>query len=291
LVDLETLAALDGLLWLRTGEAAADKLALSQPSISRRAKAAQTVFEVSSKKIDGEWDLLSDADLLNAERRVHQLARWNGLAPLRLEASYWWEPLLKQPSPPGWMIGLCNIVGVPRNLELLRLGIVDAWIAPAPDVPAQSDADFCTLPLSAMPVHCVVAPNHPLLKKSELSFDDLEGFPSLALPSGAYPQVEIALKAVGLWSSPVRMQRYTPNQWEGRSEAELTIGYATAMSLDLLGGSLVKLPLTLPLQSGDSLVLKRAFAERPQVALLVAELKQRLQVIQQRWPEIRLYSP
>ena len=88
MVDLETLAALDGLLWLRTGEAAADKLALRQPSISRRAKAAQTVFEVSSKKIDGEWDLLSDADLLNAERRVHQLARWNGLAPLRLEASY-----------------------------------------------------------------------------------------------------------------------------------------------------------------------------------------------------------
>ena len=63
------------------------------------------------------------------------------------------------------------------------------------------------------------------------------------------------------------------------------------MSLDLLGGSLVKLPLTLPLQSGDSLVLKRAFAERPQVAPLVAELRQRLQVIQQRWHEIRLYSP
>jgi len=286
LVDLETLAALDGLLWLRTGDAAAEKLSLSQPSISRRAKQAQTIFEVSSKKCDGEWDLLSDAPLLNAERRVHQLARWKGLAPLRLEAAYWWQPLITQPSPPGWMVGLCDIVGVPRNLELLRLGIVDAWIGSKPDVPENDDPEFCTLPLSAMPVHCVVAPNHPLLQHKQLSFNDLEGFPSLALPRGAYPQVEAALKAVGLWSSPVRMQRYDINKWEGRNEAELTIAYATAMTLDLLGGSLVKLPLTLPLESGDVLVCKREFAERPQVELLTERLREHVQELRQRWPEI-----
>lgn len=288
MVDLETLAALDGLLWLRTGEAAAEKLALSQSSVSRRAKQAQTIFGVCSQKIDGEWDLLSDAFLLNAERSVHQMARWKGLAPLRLEASYWWRPLITDPPPAGWMVGLCDIVGVPRNLELLRLGIVDAWVGPMPDAPSAHDPEFISWPLSAMPVHCVVAPRHPLLRQGALTFEDLTAYPSLALPKGAYPQVEAALKNIGLWSSPMRMQRYDFKKWEGRSETELTIGYATAMSLELLGGSMVKLPLSLPLESGDALVLKRGFAERPQVTQLLERFQEPLRAMKQRWPEIRV---
>lgn len=287
-VDLETLAAFDGLLWLRTGEAAAKKLCLNQSTVSRRTKQCQALFGVACSKTDGEWDLLEDATLLNAERRVHQQARWAGMAALRLEGTYWSGPLLCDPVPSGWMLGLCNIVGAPRNFSLLRLGIVDAWIGAGPDLPEADDPDLTSLPLSEMPVHCVVAPNHPLLKQSDLSFDDLAAFPSLALPAGAYPKVEKALKQVGLWSSPVRMQRYERRLWEGKSESELTVGYATAMSLELCGDSLLRLPLDLPIRSGDALVIKREFEGSEPIALLHQTLLQRLEPLAARHPEIRI---
>ena len=285
-VDLETLAALDGLLWLRTGEAAAQKLSLNQSTVSRRAKQCQELFGLACTKVENEWDLLDEATLLNAERRVHQQARWRGWAPLRLEGTYWSGPLLCDPIPEGWMLGLCNIVGVPRNFSLLRLGIVDAWIGAAPDLPEADDPDLTSLPLSQVPVHCVVAPNHPLLLRDELSFDDLAPFPSLALPAGAYPKVEQALKQVGLWSSPVRMKRYQRSLWEGKSEADLTIGYATAMSLETCGDSLRRLPIDLPIRSGDALIMKREFADSPQITTLRKTLLRRLEPLAARHPEI-----
>lgn len=288
MVDLETLAAFDGLLWLRTGEAAAQKLSLDQSTVSRRAKQCQQLFDVACRKTDGEWDLLEEATLLIAERRVHQQARWRGFAPLRLEGTYWSGPLLCDPIPEGWMLGLCNIVGTARNLALLRLGIVDAWIGAGPDLPEADDPDLTSLPLSEMPVHCVVAPNHPLLLQSDLSFDDLAAFPSLALPAGAYPKVEQALKQIGLWSSPVRMKRYDRNLWEGKSESELTIGYATAMSLELCGDSLQRLPLELPIRSGDALVIKREFEGSEQITQLRQTLLERIQPLAARHPEIAI---
>jgi hypothetical protein len=286
MVDLETLAALDGLLWLRTGEAAAQTLSLNQSTICRRAQQCQRVFGVETKKVDGEWDLLADHALLFAERSVHQQARWLGHGPLRLEATYWSRPLLCDPAPNGWVLGLGNIVGMPRNLSLLRLGIVDAWIGAGPDLPEPEDPELTALPLSEMPVHCVVGANHPLLERPSLRFEDLSPFPSLALPSGAYPKVEAALKQVGLWSSPVRMDRYDRRRWEGLSEEQLTIGYATAMSLEISGGGLHRLPLDLPIRSGDALIVKRAFASSPSIAALRQTLLERLAPIAARHPEI-----
>ena len=291
MVDLDTLASLDGLLWLQTGEEVARRFELSQSSVSRNARRCIALFELRLQKLEGEWDLSANDPILAAERRVHQLARWQQRRHLRLEATYWSGPLLATPAPDGWMAGRNNIVGISRNLELLRQRIIDAWLTGLPDVPDADDPDFISLPLSTMPVHCVVQADHPLLRQPQLGFEDLAAYPSLALPPGAYPRVEAALRRLGLWTSPVRMQRYDQSRWEGKTEAELTIGYATALSLMVAGQGMQRLPLQLPISSGDALVVRREFADSDRLRQLQHTLLERLRPLAALHPEIEVIEP
>ena len=137
----------------------------------------------------------------------------------------------------------------------------------------------------------VVAPGHPLLgllqHQGQLSWDDVAAFPSLGLPSGAYPKVEGALRAIGLWSSPTQMRRYRRDRWEGRSEQELLVAYATVLS-EQVAGALVRLPLTLPVRSGEALVVRRKWADEPRLRQLATLLRQRLEPWAQRYPELEI---
>jgi hypothetical protein len=100
--------------------------------------------------------------------------------------------------------------------------------------------------------------------------------------------VEASLKSIGLWNDCVRMSRYKRDTWEGKSEAELTIGYGTVLSMEISGGSLVRLPLELPFLSGESIVVRREFSEHPEMAALCHLLVSRLEIFSARYPEIKL---
>lgn len=287
MLTLECLASLDLSLWLRSGQAAGQRLGLNQSSVSRKCNQALELFGLELVKQDQEWSLQGDAALLQLERRVHQLARWQDLAPLRLEATYWSGPLLATPAPAGWLLGTCDIVGVGLPVALLRQRVIDGWIAAGPDWPDPDDPELVALPLCRYPVHLVVGPNHPLLNQGPISWDDVAAFPSLALPPGTYPKVESCLKQLGLWNAPVRMRRYRRERWEGQTEADLTIGYATVLS-ERVAGSLVRLPLDLPLNSGESLVVRREFGPHPHTLALAAELHRRLEAFAAAAPELTL---
>ena len=288
MLSLESLASLDLCIWLRSGQAAGRHLALNQSSVSRKCGQALELFDLKLIKQDQEWSLQGDPTLLQLERRVHQLARWQNLAPLRLEATYWSGPLLATPEPEGWMLGMCDIVGVGLPLALMRQRVIDGWIASGPDWPDPDDPELVALPLCRYPVHLVVGPNHPLLNQGPITWDDVAAFPSLALPPGTYPKVEACLKQLGLWNAPVRMGRYRRERWEGQAEADLTIGYATVLS-ERVAGSLVRLPLDLPLDSGESLVVRREFGQHPHTLALAAELHRRLEPFAAAAPEITLW--
>lgn len=171
-------------------------------------------------------------------------------------------------------------MGVQRPLQWLNDRVIDAWLTGGPDWPEPDDPTFCTLQLCTMPVHLVVAPGHPLLlqleRRGPLDWDDVVAFPSLALPPGTYPKVEASLRALGLWSSPIRMARYRRERWEGKSEQELQVGYATVLS-EQVAGQLVRLPLQLPIRSGEALVVRREWAEHPSTLALAELLRQRLE--------------
>ena len=226
--------------------------------------------------------------MLQLERRVHQTARWMGYRPLRLEATYWSGPLLCTPAPDRWLLGLSNIVGVGRNFQLVRDRIVDAYIAGLPDIPAVDDQDLVSINLSSMPVFFVCSPDHPLIREPHLSFEHIARYPTLGLPPGSYPKVEASLKSMGLWNDCVRMSRYQRDAWEGKSEAELTIGYGTALSMEISGGSLVRLPLELPFLSGEAIVARREFADHSEISSLCDLMMSRLENFSVRYPEVRL---
>ena len=86
----------------------------------------------------------------------------------------------------------------------------------------------------------------------------------------------------------MRMSRYQRDLWEGKSEAELTIGYGTALSMAISGGNLVRLPLDLPFSSGESLVIHREFAEHQETTFLCDLLMSRLERLSAAYPEIQL---
>lgn len=290
MIDQDCLAALDALQWLRTGQEVYRRFGFSQSSASRKCRHCFRIFGVDLRRVEGEWCVVGDDMLLQLQRKVHQLARWQGLRPLRLEATYWSGPLLCTPAPQRWILGLSNIVGVGRNFQLVRERIVDAFVAGLPDLPAEDDADLTAIALSSMPVFFVARADHPLVGRRTLSFQDIAQYPTLALPEDSYPLVEQALRSIGLWSDPVRMQRYRRDLWEGRAETELTIGYGTPLSMEINGGELVRLPLNLPFDSGEAVVVHRDFAADPELQALVQHLQQRLHYLARGIPELRLIS-
>ena len=290
LVGLDILEALDGLQWLRTGEEVSSRFAISQPTVTRYCRKVLSLFDLKLQRVDGEWQLLGDTTLLQLERRVHQLARWQGLRPLRLEATYWSASTYCSALPEGWLLGPSDIVGVQRNFELLQQRIVDVWVAGLPDLPTAEQPDLTAMVLSRMPVFFTCAPHHPLLERRHLHFSDLAEFPTLALPPGSYPQVEQALKRIGLWNDAVRMTRYRRDKWEGRTEEELVIGYGTPLSMRVSGQSLCRLPLELPFRSGDAVVTRAEFHDHPRVAALLDLLRNRLKELAKDDPEIEVIA-
>lgn len=290
MVELEVLAALDGIQWLRTGEEVAKRFGFSQPTVSRYVAKALSIFELELERINGEWELVGDQTFLQMEREVHQLARRMGYGPLRLEATYWSAPTICRQLPEHWLLGQSNIVGIHRNLALLRSCVIDGWIAGLPDLPPSSDPDLASVVLSSMPVFFTCGPGHPLLKRSRITYEDIAEFPTLALPAGAYPMVEAALKAIGLWSDGVRMSRYRRDRWEGKSESELVVGYGTPLSMQVSGGQLCRLPLRLPFDSGDALIVRKDFLSSPRLQELLDHLRSNLQEISREFEGIVVVS-
>jgi len=291
MVELDQLMALDGVQWLGSGEAVANRYGISQATVSRACRRVLKRFDLQIERQNGELELIGDQTLLRLERQVHQQARLAGHRPLRLEATYWSAPTLCADLPAGWLLGRSDIVGVRRNFQMLEDGIVDAWIAGLPDLPTAEQPDLTAVPLSRMPVFFTCAPGHPLLERQRLTVADIAQFPTLALPSGSYPLVERALQAIGLWNDGVRMTRYRRDLWEGKAEAELVVGYGTPLSMQISGGCLCRLPLQLPIVSGDALVFRRALADSPRLQQLLNHLRAKVSQLAQMDAEIEPAIP
>jgi len=277
-VGVELLAALDGLIWLRTGHQVASRFNINQSSVSRNSKKCAQKFRVSLVRRDSEWSIEGDSTLLNLERYVHQVSRWRGNKPLRLEVQHWSAPPLCTPTPSGWIAGNFNYLSYERPLQLLKERIIDAWVASYPDALNDDDPDFAIIRLSRMPLQMVVKEGHPLLELgSQITFDDIARFPSLPLPSGSFPRVQKVLKEIGLWQNSSVPTEF---DWRGRSDVEdLMVGFSTPLTLPLYGDSYKLLPLQVPVEVGDALVVAREWANSSQVRNLVSLLRGRLEIL------------
>lgn len=288
-VSVEELDCLDLLIWLRTGANAASRLSTSQPRISRSVQKVSGLFGVSLSKTDGEWEVLGDQTLLNLQRQVNQAYRWRMGRPLRIEAQYYSGPLFCDPPPEGWMAGNFDYLEIHTPLQHLRNGVVDAWIGCYPDVPEGDDPDLICYHLTRLPTHLVVSADHPLLELGDqVTLDAIKQFPSLALPDGAFPKVQAVLDQLGLWNLPVNSFRYSRSQWEGRVDLEMVVGYASAFSLSLFRSPQVILPIDIPLEVGDSLVVRRDYATHPRLSKLLEHLRSKAQQLAKEYPEVSI---
>lgn len=245
------------------------------------------VFGVALGKTDGEWEIEGDQTLLNLERRVHQEYRWSRDLPLRIEAQYYSGPLFCDPAPEGWIVGNFDYLEIHTPLQYLRNGVIDAWMGCYPDVPDDDDAELISFPLTRLPVHLVVGEKHPLLESTDrVTLEMVKQFPTLAMPDGAYPKVQQVVKDLGLWMLTQDFDRYSKWQRKALNPSDLVVGYATAFTLSFFPSPQHILPLQIPLEVGDSLVVRRDYATHPRLLQLVEKLRTRAAELAQQYPEV-----
>ncbi len=273
MVSEEVLAALDALIWLRTGDRAAAYLQCTQPTVSRQSRRCLEVFGLAMEKQSGEWCLRGDQTLIDLERGVHQLLRWRQGCGLRLDGQHWSNHCLPPELPEGWAAGNHNYFEYHRPQELLRKGVIDAWMCSAPDLPR--DPGLHTIQFTAMPLQLLVKSGHPLLDRGDqLTWDDLADYPVLPLPDGAFPKAQAILEAHGLWSCPERDRRLRLTPWFGLvpvEEGMISFGTPLRRAAGLLA-DLLPLPLSLPIRVGEALVVKQEFAASSHFRSLLAAL-------------------
>ena len=278
MIKVEDLKLLDTFIWVGTGEECAKRHFANQSTVSRKNSATLKLLDLNlERNANSDWEILGDTRLLEMERKVHQYYRYiSEKECLRLEATPWAGPTLATAAPHNWIHGIWNHIGMKRPLYLLKKRIIDAWIGSyAPDMPSKKNPDFTVIDLCQTPVYLVASKGHPLTKSTSVAREDLVDFPSLSLPSGVFPKTENILRSHGLWSTSARMKKYKPEKWEGRTQDNSTLCYATCLGLETMGG-LEKINYDLGLISGESLVVLREFANEEKILQLLKNLQHRV---------------
>ena len=288
--DVFRLSCLDYLIWLRSGQDAASRLNCNQATVSRNAKSVAEFLELDPRKLEGEWSLGGDLSLLNAERKVHQLYRWNQGKLPRIDAVYGvGAPYFEGLSAP-WVCGPANFLNVSYPLSLLKASILDVWLGCYPDVPEDND-ELLVIHLTRYPSYFLVDQMHPLLsREDELIMDDLQKFPVLSLPDGAFPKIQHHLQGLGFQRSTVGAIRHEVSCWEGRTEDQVTVSYGTVHTISNFGGAKVPLPLSTGLTVGDSLVVDRRFADSDHFRRLLINLSERARALSETFKDLECCS-
>lgn len=291
MVTLECLDAFDHLIWLRTGARAAEAIGCNQSTISRHASKCQQVFNVRLRRLAAEWVVSGDMELLAAERRLHQSYRWELDQPLRFEAQHWMRDLYAEWQLEGWIKGNLNYLEYERPLDLLRNHIIDAWLCGAPDIP--EDPELACLPLFEMPMLLAARRDHPLSqRRGPLAIEDAAAYPLLPLPSMAFPVFQAQLAALGL-SGACGEDCSDPagRESDGLSYDERCLGVASALTLPLYGPDYQALPLEIPIQFGDVLVMRAEFAAHRRAEQLLASLLAHIRAATEDCPAVRVLEP
>jgi len=284
---LDQLAALDLSLWMGSGAAAAGVLGVNQSTVWRQQRSVLGLLGLRMVFRRGGAQLRGDADLLRAEREVHQMARLKGFAPLRIDANFASGPWFLGTVPEGWITGRFELPGLQRPLALLRERVLDAWVCNyQPDLPAADDPDWWVLDLLQAPLQLLASPQHPLAGERRLSQADLERFPSLALPAGWFPRTEAHLGQQGLWRESVEFHRYDPADWEGRSHDGVTLLYGDSLTEALMPCT-CRLDWDLHLICGDALVVRRDLAGQPAIQQLAEMLQAKAREIAGRFADVQ----
>lgn len=95
------------------------------------------------------------------------------------------------------------------------------------------------------------------------------------------------MREQGLWSDPVRIQRYDPSCWEGRCADGVTLSYGQSLT-EALQPTTVRLDWDLGLITGEALVVRRDLMDEPAIQQLVEHLQQQARWVAGRFGDVEL---
>ena len=147
MVSLELLSSLDGMLWLQSGTNVGVIFQQHQTTVSRNQKKCAQILGITLSKFKNKWVTQGDLMLLQLERKVHQFARLQGKARLRIEVNGWIESAHFNPAPTGWVAGSSSHLGDPHGIQCLKDRIIDACLCPLMD-PLYESQDLAIIPLN-----------------------------------------------------------------------------------------------------------------------------------------------
>ena len=288
MVSLELLSSLDGLIWLQSGKKVGELFHQHQTTVSRNLKKCSQAFGVSFLKQGGAWLIEGDRQLLKLEREVHQCARFQGKAPLRLEANGWMNSVLSSPSPTGWVMGSSQGLGVEHALQLVLDHIVDAWLCPLPVAPTRC-AELSVVPLCEVPMQLLVAPSYPLLKRAGLTLEEVKHYPLQWKPAKRYPSTEAIVEKLGLQPRATRNSTAEADPPSPQASTE-TVYLGSALTQSNASPTLLPLGLRLDAHTGVALIIRRDYSNNSCISALCSDLRKRLRHLQQSHPDIQLLS-
>ena len=156
MVNLDSLAALDLVLWLGTTERAAALAHSNQSTVSRRSRTALQTFQLRLTRARDGWMPCGNTSLLALERRVHQGARFLGQQPLRLQVPCWSRPRALRHLPEGWCANPRQSGWVCENpVGLLRDRVIDACLLTPTQLSGPTE-DLLLLDLYRRPIELTV---------------------------------------------------------------------------------------------------------------------------------------
>ena len=190
------------------------------------------------------------------------------------------------PAPNGWLTGRSKNLGTPHSQDLLTTNIVDAWLCPLHEAPSEGE-DLTIFHLCQLPLQLLVFPDHPLLKRVDLTLDQVKEYPLEHIPPKAYPGTERVLQSLDF--SPLRKTKKQTKQLGASQQANAsTLHLGSVLRHDQDKPKLVPLPLRLNVSTGVALVTRREHSTTTAIRDLRTDLEQRLKDFQLMHPEVQL---
>ena len=288
MISQHELESFDLLQWLGTGKLVAGQLCCNQATVSRHAHQVQETFGIRLKRQPaGTYDIAGNDFLLRLERRVHQVARFLGLRPLRLHLITGKGHLAKG-LPHGWC---CN---PPSRLEpwvdgaaLLDSYVLDACIMQRPQVVSLDPQRFCVIELVSSPLYLVSNGFHALSHEKGIKAADLASQTELIhlviLP------VATRLSTEKLHATLLGQQRQAavqPAKVRYFAECPITAKVYYVNALGLGQQDRVCIDFDVNYTTSDYLVILRENMESPGIQLLLDQLRLSLRARADRVPQL-----
>jgi hypothetical protein len=224
-------------------------LGISQSSCSRRYRHFSAEFNLGIVRIDGNYQVSNNGDILQSLRQTAQKLRlqrgqfryvlaWP-CGDLGNDLQHHFPNACSIPIAPMGCHGLLSLLDQ-RLVDLVICGLMELQsLLPKPL--AQLDGQRLSLtnlvhaqPLCRWELRLVAHHQHPLVKRGELEPRDLQAYPSPALPLGTAPHLMQRLSQLGLGTNSSLLAHHSLRLWEAAAADGQSLSYAAPHQLQRL---------------------------------------------------------